>query len=190
MKKSIITILLLLFLGLIYVIYIAYGLFESEIDGNVDGNVARFTVRINNADIDNENYRFTIENIAYETHNNVAPGKIAPGLNFYFDIIIDPTNVDVAFVYDIAVDIPEHEEIHLIIERIHNITTNTPLLLTDRNTYIGIFPLTLIENNTPQTIRVYIKWVDPDSEEIDASLIQTTQLGIPVNISLMQYLRE
>ena len=106
LKKSIGCLLLLLLLCLlIYSVIDTYGLFEDNVDRKVQANVAAFTIKINNSDINGTNKAFTINDIVSNTNPNVAGNKIAPGSSGYFDIILDPTNVDVALKYAITYDL-------------------------------------------------------------------------------------
>ena len=58
-------------------------------------------------------YNFVINNIAISGNQNVASGKIAPGLTGYFDINIDPSDTDEK---DIIVDISEEDNDNINID--------------------------------------------------------------------------
>ena len=100
MKKSVISLLLLLFLGLI-AFFITYALFESDVQGDSPIDIAGFRVIINGTTIDQNNYRFNIDQVFYESAVGVVSGKLTPNSMAHFDIVIDTRNVDVAFTYNI-----------------------------------------------------------------------------------------
>lgn len=78
-----------------------YSRYVAGSEGNVEAEFARWQLLVNNTDITNS----TTSNISFEPiieqNDNVAENKVAPSSKGYFDIEIDPTNVDVSFKYTI-----------------------------------------------------------------------------------------
>jgi hypothetical protein len=186
MKKSVISLLLLLFFGL-SALFLTYALFESAVGGNVQAPIAGFGVRINDVDINHNNYRFDIAEINYEDVNNVIPGKLAPDTTGYFDITFDTRNVDVAFTYQIELN---HNLVlggQIYIESARNITTDTSLITRD-NTYLGLFNLTQVRNDAVHTVRIYIRWDVGGDGYVDANTLEDDSFDISINITLEQYL--
>lgn len=188
LKKSIGCLLLLLLCLLIYSVIDTYGLFEDNVDRKVQANVAAFTIKINNSDINGTNKAFTINDIVSNTNPNVAGNKIAPGSSGYFDIILDPTNVDVALKYAITYDLSNIKNDKIVMTSVNNNTLGEGLIRTDVNTYSGIINLTNVKNNVVMTIRTNFEWTNDESNNDNDNTLKTIdKIGIPVSILITQY---
>lgn len=192
MKIKKITFLLIVVMILISLNEIrdAYGLFESEKNLTVEKSVAKWNVEINGVDVKTSE-EFLIDSFHSEVNSRVVSGKIAPGGTGYFDIVIDPTDTQVSFRYDLSFDFSNLSE-SIIIERIEE-TLGNEILRTGENTYTNIFSLDDIENGVTNNIRVYLKWINIESNnDSDSSIgIQKNNiLDIVTTINVEQYLGE
>ena len=134
---------------------------------------------------------FTINNINYtQTDSNVRAGKFAPGIEGYYDLIIDPTDTEVSIKY--TIEINEFDNENLTIDRLQLIAGNGTLTQDTNGDYVGIIPL---GSNITEQIRIYLKWVNLDTDEANASdsamgTATNPDVEIPVAIHFIQYLGE
>jgi len=173
-----------------FLLVVTYGIFESNIFRDVNMKIATWEVEINGTVVTNEQKKFNMEDIKWNNSENVLEGKVAPGMDGYFDIVIDPKNTDVSIRYDITYDIDYLNEINTAfkVTKVEELN-GYELVLTDKNTYTGIVDL---ESNKIYTIRTYIKWEDNvEYNDNDYQLGTTTALfELPININVTQYLGE
>jgi len=166
-----------------------YGIFESGLLQGTSMKIAAWEITINESIITNEEKTFNIDNIIWNNSENVLSGKVAPGMDGYFDIVIDPKNTGVSVRYDVIYDIDYLNEINTAfkITKVEEINGNK-LVLTDKYTYTGIIDL----GNEKQTIRTYVKWEDmEDNGETDYITGTTnTSFEIPIDVNVIQYLGE
>ena len=166
-----------------------YGIFESGLLQGTSIKIAAWEITINESIITNEEKTFNIDNIIWNNSENVLSGKVAPGMDGYFDIVIDPKNTGVSVRYDVIYDIDYLNEINTAfkITKVEEINGNK-LVLTDKYTYTGIIDL----GNEKQTIRTYVKWEDmEDNGETDYITGTTnTSFEIPIDVNVIQYLGE
>ena len=104
-----VKVLLFLFciITLISTVNSTYSRYVSASEGVVSTNLARWQIFINSKNV-TESYGSSITfTPIIEPNEHVAANKIAPSSKGYFDIAIDPTNVDVSFTYNINFNIPE-----------------------------------------------------------------------------------
>ena len=194
MNKKRITILIVLsaLLVIVFISTYSYALFENNISGEVETDIAKWKIKVNNSLItDGTSETFVIDTINYtQTDSNVRSGKFAPGIEGYYDLEIDPSNTEVSVKYNIIVD--NFETNNLEVSRVELLTQNAGTLTVDGNTYTGIIPL---NNKKIHKIRMYITWTDYNTEETNAedSIIGTRDnpdVHIPVTVNLIQYLGE
>lgn len=170
-----------------------YGIFESGLLQGASIKIAAWEVTINDSIITNEDKTFNIDDIIWNNSENVLSGKVAPGMDGYFDILIDPKNTDVSIRYDITYDIEYLNEINTAfkVTKVEEINGNN-LVLTDKYTYTGIINLEDIALGKKHTIRTYVKWEDLEENGENDYLVGTTntKFEIPININVTQYLAE
>ncbi|MGE5456018.1 MAG: hypothetical protein ACM3O4_02830 [Ignavibacteriales bacterium] len=78
-----------------------YSRYVADATGNIDVLFAKWQILVDDTDITN-NSSSTISFVpVIEENANVSSNTIAPGSKGYFDIDIDPTNVEVSFSYTI-----------------------------------------------------------------------------------------
>ena len=104
MKKSLMVLAPFFFITAIFFFQKAYSLFESSRVNTSSISVAKWQVKINNDNISGSSSTFTINNINWTESENVKSGKVAPEMDGYFDIEIDPNNTETSVRYDITFD--------------------------------------------------------------------------------------
>jgi hypothetical protein len=78
-----------------------YSRYVADTTGNVEALFAKWQILVNNTDITNNTSSTISLEPVIEENVNVASNVVAPSSKGYFDIAIDPTNVDVSFNYSI-----------------------------------------------------------------------------------------
>lgn len=193
MKKVYVCFALILLVLTVFIILDTYGLFESKTSLNVQSNVGKWVILVNDTDITSGvNTKFFVDEIIWNPSDNVKSGKLAPGVSGYFDIVIDPTDTDVSVRYDINFDFSEFENTNIVVTSIEEINNKT-IVKTGTNKYTGVIPLSEIKNGVTNTIRVNVKWDNnEDNNEYDSSLgaVPNNVKNIPVFINVSQYLGE
>ena len=147
----------------------------SESDVKID--FAKWQLLVNDTDITNQSSsNITFEPVIY-ANENVAENKIAPSSSGYFDIEIDPTNVDVSFKYTIDLVIDESQNIpDLIITKYAHIPENYIESETEEdklnyvylnNKYTITEDVSYSENMKPITIRIFFEWYEGENQIMD-----------------------
>ncbi|MCF0125984.1 MAG: hypothetical protein HUJ68_09595 [Clostridia bacterium] len=185
-----------------YQISTTYAKFVTEINTQTQRNVGAWVVKVNDTNISNgvANQEFNINQLLYDGNGNVVPGKLAPGLEGYFDLVIDVTDTSVAVRYDIEIDfgllnIDDDIKFTSIKRIVDGIEKEEGITRTDETKYSGTISLDEITNDKIVTIRFYLKWFEDETEEGNEgdSTIGTTwvrTIDIPVNIEVSQYFGE
>ena len=204
-RIKVILILLVLSVTLSFMSH-TYSRYVAESTSNVQVSFAKWQILLNESDITNG----TTSNIeitpVVESSTNVKANTIAPSSKGYFDILVNPSNVDVSFDYTLSLQILNDNLPDILIskyailnEGYKETDTITKLDITD-NTITGTFTY---DNKTknftfkPFTIRVYFEWIEGTNEsmndELDTNIgldaaQNNTKLQIAANISFKQKL--
>lgn len=204
-RIKVILILLVLSVTLSFMSH-TYSRYVAESTSNVQVSFAKWQILLNESDITNG----TTSNIeitpVVESSTNVKANTIAPSSKGYFDILVNPSNVDVSFDYTLSLQILNDNLPDILIskyailnEGYKETDTITKLDITD-NTISGSLTYdNATENFTfkPFTIRVYFEWVEGTNESMDDELDTSigldaaknnTKLQISANISFKQKL--
>ena len=171
----------------IYEITNTYGLFESNINMDVDSKLATWNILINDTNI-GKSETFTIDNFISEEDSTVASGKIAPGTSGYFNININPSNTQVSIRYDLTFDFSKLDNLFTITKVEEKNGYN--LIKTGPKTYSNVITLNEIKENKTNNIRVHIKWnnnEENNDKDTEIGLTENNTLNIPVSITVLQY---
>lgn len=115
-KKKIKYLIIILILVLsILILKSTYSKYTNKSKGSMNATIGQWNIKINDTDItrpDENNpadpIKFEIDENNFiwnwENNANVKEGKVAPGMNGYFNIKIDPTNTDTSFKYTFTLD--------------------------------------------------------------------------------------
>lgn len=146
---------------------------------------------------------FTIaeDQLGYVESEYIKNGKIAPGGQSYFDIVIDPAKTDVSIIYKIETTTNEKIPAKFEITNAESyfkkdgetgqITNDTKYI--GENSYTSVIPVTKINEGYKNYIRLYFKWVNVEANnETDSALaeIENAKLSVPLKITLKQYTGE
>ena len=191
-KRISILIIISILLIVIFASTYSYALFQSDISGSVDAQIASWTVKVNNSLInDGMSNSFTIDTINYtQTDSNVRSGKFAPGIEGYYDLEIDPNGTEVSVKYSIIIE--DFEVSNLKVDRVELLSGGSTFTKVDDYNYSGII---LLGNTNVQHLRLYLDWNDLNTKEANEedSIIGTRDnpnINIPVTVNLIQYLGE
>ena len=151
-----------------YLYQATYAKYRRSVEGNIEATIAGWNVKVNNEMIKNKVALTNSIIPTFDADQYTKAGVLAPGTTGYFDIVIDPSEVDVDFTYEIskaAASSNSLADFILTDYEIDNVKTTIP----STNIITG----DLVKNSTAKTIRVYATWVDDQTETMNNS--QDTQ---------------
>ncbi len=181
-----------------------YSRYVADTTGTVDVSLSKWQILVNETDIV-QNASSTIEFTPHiEQNNNVTNNTLAPTSTGYFDIEVDPTNVDLSFRYSIELSSASTDVPDFIINKYEILEGDTlvsnPLNII--NISNGIIENTLLYNSNVEnyihekfTIRVYFEWFDGDTnimtDEQDTEVgnraaIEDLKVAIQANVTFEQ----
>lgn len=177
MKKRICFVLLLMSCSLcLCFMSSTYSRYVAETIGNIDILFAKWQILVNTQDITNQNNSTITITPTIEPNENVKENTIAPTSKGYFDIDIDPTNVDVSFRYTINLEIDNEEIPDLMITKYTILPNDYQEGDTIEYTTLQENTITneLLYNNetenfnfNPFTIRIYFEWYEGEEEQMN-----------------------
>ena len=149
-----------------------YSRYVADTTSDIKIGFAKWQLVVNENDISDNTVSTINITPTMKPNDNVDENTIAPSSSGYFDIVIDPTNVDVSFDYSISIDLLNENMPDLIISEYaflsntykegDDITYNPLENSTITNTFnIGN------DANEPFTIRVCFKWIEGTNESMD-----------------------
>ena len=182
-----------------------YSRYVANTTGNLDMAFSNWQILVNEIDIIEENSSTIQISPVLLENENIAVNKVAPSTEGYFDINIDPTNVDVSFNYQVNIEV--------LNENIPDLMITKYAILDDTYTVGDEIVLENLENNTvsgnlkyqqgntfkPFTIRIYFEWYDEadgvmtdemDTEVGHQAATENTTLQIAATIKFEQDVTE
>ena len=169
-NKDIRFILIFIFIvsfSFIYLFQTSLAKYRKQVTGNIDLQIAKWNIKINDEDVENKSVLTNNIIPVFEGNEYTKDSVIAPGSKGYCDIIIDATNVDVDFTYELGISIGEENQISDLRTSgyIINPTDNTEDVVTELS---GEAIKGEIAHNTNQTkIRLYFEWYDEADNNMD-----------------------
>ena len=184
-RKFLLLIIVILIFCLIFTFMQIYAKYISSSYGTTSMNIANWNIKVNNSSIKNSTSFSNTLMPFFPGDENIAPNIIAPTAKGYVDLVIDYSEADVSFKYEISslvnpkssvsdlvitsycindgpiIELPEYNSI---------ITDNIPLLSTPRN----------------RKIRLYILWNDNDLTQNMPNSDDTLSANSP-NPALMDF---
>ena len=106
-----------------------YSRYVADTTGNLKMSFAQWQILVNNEDIINNSSSSIVLTPVIDENENVVNNKIAPSSSGYFDINIDPSNVDVSFNYSISLDVLNENIPDLIITKYAILDENGTIVL-------------------------------------------------------------
>ena len=182
-----------------------YSRYVANTTGNLDMAFSNWQILVNEIDIIEENSSTIQISPVLLENENIAVNKVAPSTEGYFDINIDPTNVDMSFNYQVNIEV--------LNENIPDLIITKYAILDDTYTVGDEIVLENLENNTvsgnlkyqqgntfkPFTIRIYFEWYDEadgsmtdemDTEVGHQAATENTTLQIAATIKFEQDVTE
>ena len=152
-----------------------YSRYVADTTGNLQLQFAEWQILVNKEDITKEtSSTIQLTPVIDNENGNIADGKVAPSSTGYFDIAIDPSNVDVSFEYEISLSfdniiaskIPDLmiTQYSIIEGDVTKVNTNDLEIVSIVNNKIS--NTLAFDNKTnnfsfdPFTIRIYFEWFD------------------------------
>lgn len=183
MKKTLIVISILFLCLTVFQISNSFGLFETSVDNTSELSIAKWHIYVNDNDITGSGKTFYVDDITY-SGSGVSDGKFAPGVTGTFDLVIDPKDTEVAFTYQIRVDLSSYSQIN--VDSIEGIN-GTELTKVD-DVYEGKFTLDDINNSLKNYVRVTFSWDKDKDDSKDTTIGESLDtLEIPVYVKFSQY---
>ena len=144
-----------------------FGLYESNLDTDVTGNVSDIKLKINNVNIVNNTgdiSEVVVTDITWTAVNHTRAGKISPGASGTFNLRLDPYGSQVAILYRFTfVDKTIDPDKILTFTDIR--ASNGNVIRTGVNEYSGIISLADIENSQTITLNIDFEYVDEEDME-------------------------
>lgn len=177
-----------------------YSRYVADTTGDIKIGFAKWQIVVNENDISNNTVSAISITPTMDSNDNIDANTIAPSSSGYFDIVIDPTNVDVSFNYSISIDLLNENMPDLIISEYAFLSKNynegddITRIPLENSTITDTFDMG-VDLNEPFTIRVFFKWFEGNNETmndeadtligIDAGL-NDTELQIQASIHFEQ----
>lgn len=153
-----------------------YSRYVADTTGNLEVLLAKWQILVNESDINNNASTAITLTPVIEQNQYVADDKIAPTSKGYFDIDIDPTNVEVSFDYEISLTLDNTNIPDLMITK-YSIIDSTYLegdelqinSLEDNKINGSLNYDKSIDNYKfePFTIRIYFEWYEGNDETMN-----------------------
>ena len=166
MKKNKKIILLLALFSLftcLYFIQSTYAKYITSTSGNVEAKIARWNILVNNTDITGNKTLTNDITPVYLQSEHIAENVIAPTSSGYFDLVIDYSNVDVSFSYNIS--IKPNNVLNDFVPTAYQIDNGQKINLTNSTTITN--DILYSETTKTKRIRVYLEWVDDTRQTMD-----------------------
>ncbi len=181
-KKDIWFILLFVIIVSVCLIYLfqsSYAKYRRGVSGNVEGDIASWNIKVNGEDIMNKKTLTTTITPTFPEDLYHNEGVIAPGVEGYYTISIDASNVDVPFTVTIRSEVADNSSVSdLKTETFeYNPTSNDMVPVEDRREYVADTGIVqqIPKNKASSVFRIYVVW-DDETGTMDNS--QDTDVGI------------
>ncbi len=190
-RKHFIYILAFLsFVLCIFFIQESYAKYLTSTSENASINVARWRILVNNKDIREGNTADAVIVPVFNGNENIASGIIAPTSEGYFDLVIDATEADVSFKYNINFSVNDDSAVSDLVATKYSIN-NGAIIDLDRDNQSITNEVLQANNNAPIYIRVYVIWDDGENSTMDNTAdTEATKNGktakMNVNLSFIQ----
>ena len=150
-----------------------YSRYVADASGNFEVILAKWQILVNTIDITNNNSSTIEFEPVILTNTNVKANYMAPSSTGYFDIVINPTNVDVSFKYTITLNISNETTPDLMISKYAILPSDyiegsdiTQYNVTDNTITNSVLVDNTVNNFsfTPFTVRIYFEWYEGEDE--------------------------
>ena len=181
-----------------------YSRYVVDTSENIEMSFAKWQILVNEKDITNGTTSDIEITPVIEESNNVKNNTIAPSSKGYFDILINPSNVEMSFDYTVNIKLLNENMPDILISKyaILDDTYQEGQTITTVNLENNEITGTLIYDNKtenfsfkPFTVRIYFEWYDGENEtmndEADTeiakdALLNNTKLQIAATVKFEQ----
>jgi len=166
----------------------SYAKYVSSASASSNMTIARWAFNVNSQDVlSNSDFSSTITPV-FPGNNYVAAGYIAPNAEGYFEIEINSSNVDVSFQETITLSLANDNTVSDMV--ITGYTLNGGTLIELNNSMSITTNHALNEQNTVNTYRIFVKWLDGTGENMnnaaDTAASSSGTAKVNVNINFIQ----
>ena len=163
-----------------------YSRYVVDTSSNVELSFANWQILVNNQDITDSTTSTLEITPIIEASKKVKDNKIAPSSKGYFDILVNPSNVEVSFDYTVNVKVLNENMPDILISKyaildskyVEGTTTVTKNDLTN-NEIKGSATFDNKKENfsfEPFTIRIYFEWYEGENESMNDE--KDTEIGL------------
>lgn len=181
--RFIIIFIVIICLSFTYLFQTSLAKYRKQISGNVNLEIAKWNIKINDEAIENKKVLTNDIVPVFEGNEYTKDSVLAPGSKGHCDIIIDSTNVDVDFTYEISLVVDENNAVSDLKTTGYIInpsdTNQTIIDYTDQTSITG----TIIHNTPSTIIRLYFEWYDEADNEMDNQ--KDTEVAIDENSKII-----
>lgn len=167
-----------------------YAKYLDTKEGDTDFTIAKWKILVNQQDITEASTMSSLINPVYIENEHMKEGVIAPGREGYFDLVIDSSNTEVSFRYDISVTSSENSSVNDLVITGYSLNDSEIIPVSDQlNNLSNIIYYT--DTNKENKIRIYFQWRDGTGEnmnnEADTNAsIQGVNAKLKANITFTQ----
>lgn len=155
-----------LFISL-FLVQNTYAKYQTTATETANMQIARWKIKVNNQDItSNSTIANTITPI-FSGNENTKDGVIAPRSEGYFDIVIDTTDIDVSFRYEISTNIASDSSVTDLNVTGYSMNGGSIIPVSGNITSIGNTILYSSTSDRIINLRIYIAWLDSETETMD-----------------------
>lgn len=223
-KKIRFVILIIILILLVLIIRTTYSKYYNQADSQISENLGKWIIKINDKDITKPDENGKIGEFVIDSENfvwdwesapHVQSPKVAPGMEGYFNLKIDPTGTQVSIKYTITIDDSKIEEMlknagaegENLIERLNLKITglkengvNVEELPRDEAGNIVITKVKTLEqissnkeSDRIDNLQIQVTWVNnEDNNDIDSKLgsVANSIIQLPIKVDVIQWLGE
>lgn len=144
----------------------SYAKYVSSAEASSNFTIAKWAFKVNDQDVlTNSDFSNTITPV-FPGNSYVGQGYIAPNSEGYFDIEIDSTDVDVTFDETITLALDDDNTVTDLQITKYQLNGGQAINFSNNNTVITTSH-SLNEQNTVNTYRIYVKWLEGNNETMD-----------------------
>lgn len=161
-----------------------YGKYVTDVDEAANIKIARWRILINGEDVRNSSTASTTIVPVFEGNNNIQNNVIAPHAEGYFDLIIDGSDADVSFKYDIDISVSEDSSVKDLIVTGYSIDDDEKIETTEGKISNNVL---ITDSKKLINVRVYIKWNDNETSSMtneDDTYATTTNIDAKMDVSM------
>ena len=166
-KKILILIAIIFLIISIFFIIQTYSKYLSSATGETSVSIAKWNIKVNNLSVTtNTDISASIVPV-FPGNSNIASNIIAPTAEGYFDLVLDFQDTDVSFNYTISSSVAEDSPVKDFVIVGYSIDNGERIDITDTQDNLVSEDILLTDNITTRTVRVFVKWIDDDSQTMD-----------------------